>query len=105
MDGQVPPSTRVVIDLEGAGSNARGQHELVAGPNGSFVLTIHDSAVAHRQAAPATKAVADSVAPQMARASAPVVSAPAPLAPAPAMVASAPASAQNSEKPSDFAFV
>src|SRR6202040_2875081 len=57
----------------------------------------------HRQAAPATKAVADSVAAQMARVSAPV--APAPLAPAPAMVASAPASAQNAEKPSDFAFV
>ena len=105
MDGQVPPSTRVVIDLEGAGSNARGQHELVAGPNGSFVLTIHDSAVAHRQAAPATKSIAASAAPQMARAPAPVVSAPAPLAPAPAMVASAPASAQNAEKPSDFAFV
>jgi type IV pilus assembly protein PilQ len=46
----------------------------------------------------------------MARASAPVVSAPvvpapALLAPTPAIVASAPASAQNAEKPSDFAFV
>jgi len=106
MDGQVPPSTRVVIDLEGAGSNARGQHELVAGPSGSFVLTIHESAVAHRQAAPATKSIAASAAPQMARASAPVVSAPALSAPTPAVaVDSAPASAQNSEKPSDFAFV
>jgi len=86
MDGQVPPSTRVVVDLAGTGS-ATSQHELVAGPNGSFVLTIHDAAVAHRQPA-APKSV--TAAPQMA-ASVPVVT--------------APFAAQNVEKPTDFAFV
>jgi len=34
MDGQVPPTTRVVVDL----SDSR-RHELVAGPDGSFTLT------------------------------------------------------------------
>src|SRR6266404_2436330 len=46
MDGQVPPSTRVVVDLTG-GSR---QHELVAGPDGGFVLNISDAVGAHRQA-------------------------------------------------------
>src|SRR5260370_11125213 len=50
MDGQVPPNTRVVVDL----ADSR-QHELVAGPDGSFILTIHDAVLAHRQPAPATK--------------------------------------------------
>src|ERR1700722_14847352 len=55
MDGQVPPSTRVVVDLDlpgGALASSR-QHELVAGANGSFVLSVHDVVVAHRQTAPA----------------------------------------------------
>jgi type IV pilus assembly protein PilQ len=86
MDGQVPPSTRVVVDLAGTGS-ASSQHELVAGPNGSFVLTIHDAAVAHHQAAAPKSATA---APQMA-ASVPAIT--------------APVAAQNVEKPTDFAFV
>jgi type IV pilus secretin PilQ/predicted competence protein len=98
MDGQVPPHTRVVVDLA---DNC--QHELVAGADGSFTLRIHDAVLAHRQAAPAVKSVATSAAPQLVLASAPVSS---PATSAPATVsAPAPASADNSGKPSDFAFV
>jgi type IV pilus assembly protein PilQ len=99
MDGQVPPSTRVVVDLAGSGSSR--QNELVAGPNGSFVLTIHDGVLAHRQTLPAAKPVAAKTAPQVASASAPAVPSPAATIAAP----SAPASAQNADKPADFAFV
>jgi type IV pilus assembly protein PilQ len=56
MNGQVPPSTRVVVDL----STAR-EHELVTGRDGSFILTIHDATVANRPATspkPETPAVA-----------------------------------------------
>jgi type IV pilus assembly protein PilQ len=92
MDGQNPPSTRVVVDLAGTGSDANRPHELTAGPNGSFVLTIRDAVVAHRQSAAAPLSAAKTV-PQPARtASAPAV---APVSP----------SAQNTDKPSDFAFV
>jgi len=99
MDGHLPPSTRVVIDL--ANSDLAGndrahsrQHELVAGPDGSFILNIHDAVLAHRQPAPAAKSVAASAAPQLVLASAPVTA-----------VAPAPAAAENPEKASDFAFV
>jgi type IV pilus assembly protein PilQ len=104
MDGHVPPSTRVVIDLAnsdlaGHDRAASRQHELVAGPDGSFILNIHDAVLAHRQpAAPAAKSVAAS-APQLVLASAPA--APAPVT----AVAPAPAAAENPEKASDFAFV
>jgi type IV pilus secretin PilQ/predicted competence protein len=94
MDGQIPPSTRVVVDLAGTGSDADRQHELTAGPNGSFVLTIHDAVVAHRQSVPAAIS-ATKAAPQPALASS---------APVPA-VASVSSSAQNTDKPSEFAFV
>jgi len=104
MDGQVPPTTRVVIDLANndlANMDLVGsrQHELVAGPNGSFVLKIHDAVLAHRQPAPAAKPVAASAAPQLVLASAPVSPAPA------AEVAPTPAAAENTQKPVDFAFV
>src|SRR6266849_4051694 len=92
MDGQVPPSTRVVVDLA-----ASRQHELVAGPDGSFILTIHDAVVANRQPASAAKSLAANRAPKLVLASAPAVPAPA--------TASAPASAEKTEKPADFAFV
>src|ERR1039458_4033955 len=48
MDGQVPPNTRVVIDLA-----ASRQHELVASPDGGFILKIanRDAVVAHGQPA------------------------------------------------------
>jgi hypothetical protein len=99
MDGQVPPNTRVVVDL----ADSR-QHELVAGPDGSFILKIHDAVLAHRQPAPAAKSVAASAAPKLVLASAPAASVPVTSAPV-AAVAPTPASAENSEKPSDFAFV
>ena len=99
MDGQVPPNTRVVVDL----ADSR-QHELMAGPDGSFILTIHDAVLAHRQPAPATKSVAASAVPKLVLASAPAASGPVTSAPV-AAVAPTPASPENPEKPSDFAFV
>jgi type IV pilus assembly protein PilQ len=56
MNGQVPPSTRVVVDL----ATAR-EHDLVTGRDGSFILTIHDATMANRQATspkPETQVVA-----------------------------------------------
>jgi type IV pilus secretin PilQ/predicted competence protein len=106
MDGHVPPNTRVVVDLDLASGALAGsrQHELVAGPDGSFVLNIHDTVVAHRQPAPAAKSVAASAAPKLVLASAPVTSAPVVPA-ATTAVASTPAPAENAQKPADFAFV
>ena len=98
MSGQTPPSTRVVVDLEDAASR---QHELVAGPDGSFALTIHDAVVAHGQPAPlvksavkpSAKTVAVSTAPKLVLASASTSSVP------------AAAVADNSGKASEFAYV
>src|SRR6202795_721674 len=101
MDGQIPPRTRVVVDLALAGGSR--QHELVAGPDGSFVLQIHDAVVARRQPAPAAKSVAASAAPKLVLASAPVTSAS--VVPAATKGAPTPAPAENSAKPADFAFV
>jgi hypothetical protein len=88
---------------------ASRQHELVAGPDGGFVLKIHDAALAHRQPAPAAKSVAASRAPQVAQASAPLNPAMTPAttpAATTTTVAPAPASAENTAKPAtDFAFV
>src|ERR1700694_6150334 len=55
MDGQNPPNTRVGVDLDlaGGGLASSRQHELVAGPDGGFILKIHDDVVAHRQTRPA----------------------------------------------------
>ncbi|MBZ5656827.1 MAG: type IV pilus secretin PilQ [Acidobacteriia bacterium] len=63
MNGQVPPSTRLVVDLESA-----RQHELVAGQDGSFTLKIQDAVVATRPAASTAKAAA----PKLVAVSAPV---------------------------------
>jgi type IV pilus assembly protein PilQ len=95
MDGQVPPNTRVVVDLAGS-----RQHELVALPDGGFILKIanRDAVVAHGQPAAAAKSAA-SAAPQLALVSAPAPAVPTALAPAP-VVAEKPA-----EKPAEFAFV
>ncbi len=95
MDGQAPPTTRVVVDLAGSDLANVRQHELVAGPDGGFILQIHGSALAQRQPA-AEKSVAPSAAPKLVLASAPVAAAPV-TAVAPAPVAA--------EKPADFAFV
>ena len=108
MDGHVPPTTRVVVDLSGS-----RQHELVAGPDGSFSLILktanHDAVVAHRQSALAAKAAATTTAPKLVLASAKAASAPVmpvPTASAPTVtVASISAAAENPEKPSEFAFV
>jgi len=103
MDGQNPPSTRVVVDLDLAGGDraASRQHDLVAGPDGSFFLNIHDAVVAHRQPAPAVKSAAATAAPKLVLASAPVT----PATTTTTAVTSAPAPAENPAKPADFAFV
>jgi type IV pilus secretin PilQ/predicted competence protein len=101
MDGQVPPSTRVVVDLDLAGGSR--QHELVAGPDGGFILNIHNAVLAHRQTTPAAKSVGASAVPKLVLASAPVTSAP--VTPAATKVAPPPAPTENSAKPADFAFV
>ncbi len=112
MDGQTPPTTRVVVDLANvdlanhdltnhdlAGDR---QHELVAGADGSFVLILkpanRDAVVAHSQPAVATKPVAASAAPQLAPTSAPVAA----VAPTPA---SAEALSEKDPKPVDLAYV
>ena len=102
MDGQVPPSTRVVVDLDLTGGSR--QHELVAGPDGGFVLNIRDAVVAHRQPAPAAKSVAASAAPKLVLASALVTSAAVTPA-ATKAIAPSPAPVENAQKPADFAFV
>jgi type IV pilus assembly protein PilQ len=112
MDGQVPPTTHVVIDL--TASVAKDcQHELVAGADGSFTLKVHDAVVAKSRAlAPTPKTVATMATPKLMLASTATVAA-APT-PAPANVASAnpasgstatPAATENAAKPTDFAFV
>jgi type IV pilus assembly protein PilQ len=83
MNGQVPPTTRVVVDLE-----AVRPSELIAGKDGHFTLKIQEAALAHSRPAPAVKAVAASPAPDPAPASATVT-----------------APAETSDKPVDFAFV
>jgi type IV pilus assembly protein PilQ len=100
MDGQVPPTTRVVVDLMGndlidtSNGTATRQHELVAGPEGSFTLKIHSAALAHRGPAPAAKPVAASATPAD---SVPQLA----LAPA----AANPAPVADTAKAADFAFV
>jgi type IV pilus assembly protein PilQ len=94
MDGRTPATTRVVVDLADS-----CQHELVARPDGSFVLAIHDAVLAHRQTAPGVKSVTASAAPQLMLASASAVAAPT------AAVAQAPAAAENTQTPVNFALV
>ena len=98
MSGQVPPTTRVVVNLANRDLAENSQHELVASPDGSFVLNIHDAAVAHRQVAPAVNSVAAIAPPQVA-----LATAPAPLAPAISAPATAPAA--GTEKATDYAFI
>jgi type IV pilus assembly protein PilQ len=87
MNGQVPPTTRVVVDLDGA-----RQPQLVAGKDGHFTLKIQDAVVAKHAAAPAVQPVAASPAPKLVPATV-------------TTTASAPAAAQPTAKPVDFAFV
>jgi len=96
MNGHVPPTTRVVVDLDAA-----HQSELVAGKDGHFTLKIQDAIVnktaAKRISAPA-QTVAASPTPKLVTASATATAAAS--APAPAAV-----SAEPPAKPVDFAFV
>ncbi len=106
MNGEVPPTTRVVVDLaeQNLSGNdlAAGRHELVSNPDGSFVLQIHQATLARRTPAAAIKTTA--AAPKLAPPSAPVASAavnPVPANP----VASAPNTTENSAEATDLAFV
>ncbi len=124
MDGQNPPTTRVVVDL----TDSR-QHELMAGrEGGGFVLQIHpqptkDAVVVRRQPATAAKSAAVSAAPKLTLASAattsvspastiststisvPTTSAPATPAPVASTTTPAPVALDNTAKPAAFAFV
>jgi type IV pilus assembly protein PilQ len=85
MDGQNPPTTRVVVDLDAA-----AQHELVAGADGHFTLKIQSGALA---SAPANATVA-------------ATAAPAEIQPAPkAEVAGAVAAGNSAKAANDFVFV
>ncbi len=91
MDGQVPPTTRVVVDLAAA-----RPHELVVGKDGHYTLKIQGTELARKDAAPIAKPAATGPAPKLVLASAPVT------ASAPA----APVAAEKTAKPAvDFAFV
>jgi len=91
MNGEVPPTTRVVVDLD-----LTHESELVAGKDGRFTLKIRDAAMAKRTASPATQPIAASPAPKLVPASATVTAS----TPTPA-----PAAAEPPAKPVDFAFV
>ena len=97
MNGQVPPTTRVVVDLDSAHAS-----ELVAGQNGHFTLKIQGTTVA--KAAAKAPAVQKSQAPALVEAAMATTS-PAPkLVPAAVTVATPVATAPAS-KPVDFAVV
>jgi type IV pilus assembly protein PilQ len=93
MSGQLPPTTRVVVDLDAARTS-----DLIAGPDGRFTLKIQDPTVAVKKTpAPiVVRAAAVNPAPKLVQASATVTA----QTPAPAVV-----SAQPSAKPADFTFV
>ena len=108
MDGQVPPTTHVVIDLT-ANFAKDCQHELVAGADGSFTLKVHDAVVAKSHAqAPTPKTVATTIAPKLVLASTATVAATPTSVPtnvASANPASSATATENAAKPTDFAFV
>jgi type IV pilus assembly protein PilQ len=106
MNGQVPPTTRVVVDLDAA-----RQSELVVGQNGHFTLKIQDATAPKtvaKTAAVKTTVAKKTPAPAVVESA---VASPAPkLTPASATVTTpaAPpsqASAESSTKPVEFAFV
>ena len=86
MDGQVPPNTRVVVDLTEKQLAGSRPHELVASPDGGFILKIanRDAVVAHSQPA-AAKSVAASAAPKLALVSVQEAAAPTAVTPAPVL--------------------
>src|SRR5262245_1409477 len=86
MNGQVPPTTRVVVDLDAA-----RQPELITGKDGHFTLKIQDATLA-KKTLPVAQPVAATPAPKLESATA-------------TASVSAPAPADPSAKPVDFAFV
>ena len=102
MDGHMPPTTRVVVDLAVA-----SQHDLVAGPNGHYSLTIHGSQLVKKEAAPATKIAVKEPSAKLVASASVTSSAPAPAA----TQAVTPASTPAPEPPAaakaanDFVFV
>jgi len=98
MDGQTPPTTRVVVDLTRACA-----YELTPGPAGKLVLTLHDSA------APQSASAENAVKPAAIEASSPfsprVIDSRS--LPAPKAAADAPSkpTAENATSPNDFVFV
>ena len=103
MDGQTPPTTRVVVDLDQA-----CQYELVPSSDNKIIVKLHTSAVAAKAAKPAVKAASVKSAP-----ASPVVAKVAPVAVSTAPVAeSKTTTAQpkatetaSASNPTDFVFV
>src|SRR5215469_163636 len=105
MDGQTPPTTRVVVDLDKACS-----YELVPGSDNKIVVKLHTGSVAAQSAAkPALVTVAAKSAPAVKAAPAAPVAAAAVATKAPAAVApTAPTKAAvtaSAAKPTDYVFV
>ena len=98
MNGQVPPTTRVVVDLDAAHTS-----ELVAGQNGHFTLKIQDATAAKAVAKPTVAKKSPMTAPAMVETA---MTSPAPkLTPTVATVAAPIAAPAPSVKPVDFAVV
>jgi type IV pilus assembly protein PilQ len=93
MDGHVPPTTRVVVDLAAA-----SQHELVAGPDGHYTLTIQNNQLSH--AAPVAKPAVQQPAPAQVASAAPVTPRHDIVAPA-----ALPAAQTAAQPANDFVFV
>src|SRR5215469_992768 len=100
MDGQTPPTTRVVVDLDKACS-----YELVPGSDNKIVVKLHTGSVAAQSAAkPALVTVAAKSAPAVKAAPAAPVAAAAVATKAPAAPTKAAVTA-SAAKPTDYVFV
>jgi type IV pilus assembly protein PilQ len=88
-DGQTPPNTRIVVDLDQACA-----YELTPGPAGKLVLTLHAQTVARQTSAP-------TVAQTVAKTTTPAAGASA----APKAAVTATAEATPAAKPKDYVFV
>jgi type IV pilus assembly protein PilQ len=103
MDGQNPPTTRVVVDLAAA-----VQHELVAGADGHFTLKIQSGALVQSEATAPVQPVAGGPASKLVQAPSPVtanVSATAAPAAQPAPNAEAASTATAEKSANAFVFV
>lgn len=103
MDGQTPPTTRIVVDLDKACA-----YELTPGAAGKLVLTLHANAVAKANAAEAKTVAASSAVPAgkpMSPFSPRVIDSRSIPATKPDSAPSSKPSAGNSPTPTDFVFV